>query len=100
MKYLLIAILSIMMALAATNVAALEQSESNKGSFNNVLEEYNQLVVDDQIYALGKTVWIDGTKYPVDRVKELLDKGDTIELELSGERRGGYGVVTRIKTNP
>ena len=108
MRYVLLVAFSMILALIATTAGAQEASEEalnsddrgTRGTFHRVIAEYDQLVMDDEIYALQETVWVDGTKYPADRVEEILQKDDAIELILSGARRGGYQVVTRIRTNP
>lgn len=100
MKYLSMLVLIMVLAFVAASAGAEEPRMASTGTYQHVVEEHDQLVVDDHIYALEKTVWVDGTKYPIDQLKELLDEGDTVSLELSRKSRDGRVIVTRIRTNP
>lgn len=70
------------------------------GTMHYVDPGENRIVVNDMTYSLGQVVWINGTLQRVERLTELLDRNETIELELSGESGNGYPRVTRIHTNP
>ncbi|WP_143512586.1 hypothetical protein [Vreelandella utahensis] len=71
-----------------------------EGVFANAINRYNQIVVGDGIYALAKTLTIDGQQRLAEQVMRRLEDGERVRIELSGETRDGYPVVTGIKTSP
>ena len=105
MKQVVMVLIGTILTLAAT--AASSQTIQPDGSDNlttgtmqYVSPEEGLIVVDDQSYALRKAVWIDGTRHRVDEVKPLLERNETVELELSSDTLNGYRLVTHIHTNP
>ena len=70
------------------------------GTMHYVAPDENRIVVNDMTYSLGRVVWINGTLQRVERLTELLNRNETVELELSEESGNGYPRVTRIHTNP
>ena len=73
---------------------------SMTGALNHIAGEQSQIVVDDYIFALGETVWVDGVNYPADQLDEVLSPDQKLTLELSDQQRHGHRLVTRIRTNP
>ncbi len=71
-----------------------------EGVFTNAITRYNQIVVDDAIYALAKTLMIDGEQRLASQVMDRLEEGEVVRLELSGATRDGYPVVTGVETGP
>jgi len=105
MRQAVMVFVGILLTLAATAAGSQEfQREGDrvlvKGVFQSVAVDRRQIVVDDTIFAIGPAVWIDGTSQTVDKLADLIDHNETVELELSGESRNGYLKVTRIHTNP
>lgn len=75
-------------------------SSGVEGVFFNAIQRYDQIVVSDKIYALPKTLMIDGDKRLAGQVMDRLDEDEQVKLQLSDERRDGYPVVRGIETNP
>lgn len=108
MRYLSILVLSLFLAIVSVNVSGQEISQSPDanplesrnvaGVLHNVMAEHGRIIVDDRTYVVGETVWVDGTRYRLDEASELLDQGETVKLELSGQRINGYSEVSRIRT--
>lgn len=71
-----------------------------EGVLTNAITRYNQIVVGDDIYALAKTLMIDGEQRLAEQALDRLEKGERVRLELSGAKRGGYPLVTGIETGP
>ena len=109
-KALLFSAVMLFLAVGATAQEAEDRSASDKrqgmasveveGVLGNAIARYKQIVVGDDIYALAKTLMIDGKQRLAGQVVDRLEDGERVRLELSGETRDGYPVVTRIETSP
>ena len=106
MRYAVRTLTSCFLTLAVTAAGAqeIQMGENGNsrvlGTIHYIDAEQNRIVVNDMSYSLGQAVWIDGTRHKVDRLTELLDRNETVELELSGESGNGYPKAIRIHTNP
>lgn len=86
--------------LSAETQRVLEGAERVSGTFNNLQQQFEAVVVGDRSFFVGATVWVDGKQYRTDSLDQRLESGETVVLQLSGERRNGYPVVDNIKTTP
>ena len=103
MKRVIIWVFGLAITLGAASAFAQEltgELENTPGALNHIAGEQSQIVVDDYIFALGETVWVDGVNYPADQLDEVLSPDQKLTLELSDQQRHGHRLVTRIRTNP
>jgi|GEM_PF-3567521 Tfp pilus assembly protein PilZ len=98
-KALLYSAVMLFLAMGAT-AQETERRLGEEGVFANAINRYNQIVVGDDIYALAKTLMIDGEQRLAGQVMDRLEDGERVRLEFSGETRDGYPVVTAIETSP